>query len=104
MCAVFELSTRDYDNSSFQIKKALSHLETICEAWSGYRLGPPKSKFGWTFFAMIIQPQLQSGIESKFADMISRYRFSKQPEKFTKFFGDYLDAKKCNVRVRLIDF
>lgn len=104
MCAVFELGTTSYDDSSFQIKKALSHIETLCSTYGGYALGKPQSRFGWTFFQLVIQPSLQACIEDRFADMISRYRFSKRPEKFTKFLTDYFDAKACGVKVRLIDF
>jgi len=64
----------------------------------------PESRFGWSFFQLIIQPQLQSCIETKFADMLSKYRFSKRHEKLTKFLGDYLDAKNCNVKIKLIDY
>ena len=104
MCAVYELSTKSYDDSSFQIKRALSHLETLCSAPNGYVLDPPQSRFGWTFFQLIIQPDLQGCIESRFSDMISRYSFGKRPEKFTKFLTDYLESKGCGVKIRLVDF
>ncbi len=67
-------------------------------------MGAPESKFGWTFFQLIIQPPLQSCIEAKFADMLGKYRFSKKHEKLAKFLGDYLNAKDCNVKIRLIDY
>lgn len=104
MCAVFQIGTKDYEGNSFQVKKALSQIETLCGVSNGYMLGSPKSTFGWTFFDLVIQPTLQMGIETRFADMISRYRFAKRHEKFTKFFGDYLAARGCNVKLKLIDF
>lgn len=104
MCAVFQIGTKDYDGNSFQVKRALSQIETLCAAPGGYILGPPKSRFGWTFFELIIQPPLQSGIESRFSDMMARYRFAKRHEKFTKFLGDYLAARGCDIRLKLVEF
>ena len=104
MCAVLEISTTNYSDNAILVKKAFSQLETLCEAGNGYNMGEPKSKFGWTFFELIIQPPLQKGIEEKFAGMIKKYRFSSRSEKFRKFLNDYLEAKGCNVKVRMIDF
>lgn len=104
MCAIFELSTTSYADDAILVKKALSQLETLCQAWNGYKLGEPKAKFGWTFFELVIQPPLQKGIEEKFSEMIKKYRFSSKSEKFRKFLKDYFEAKGCNVNVKLIDF
>ena len=104
MCAVFEVSTKDYSNNSFQIKKALSHMETLCGVLNSYKLGEPQSKFGWTFFKLIIGPSLEDAIQERFSDMINKYRFSKKPDKFKRFLTDYLESKGCNdLNLRLID-
>jgi hypothetical protein len=103
MCAVFEISTTDYSNNSFQIKKALSQIETICKVRGGYELGEPQSKFGWTFAKLLIHPSLENEIKIRFSDMINKYRFSKEPEKFKKFLDDYLKSKGCNISLKQIE-
>lgn len=104
MSAILEISTKNYDMDLVLVKKALSQMETLVQGYNGYLLSEPTSNFGWTFFKLAFKPNLQKGIEEKFADMINRYRWSKQPEKFAKFMGDYFNAKGCNVKVKLLDY
>ena len=102
MSIIFELSTTNYLDDKLNVKKALSHLETLCQAWNGYSLAEPEEKAGWTFFKLKLKPELHEGIEKKFADMISKYRWSKPEEKFRKFMEEYFLAKGCNVKVKLV--
>ena len=46
----------------------------------------PTENFGWTFFKIAFNEDLHQGIEQKFADMISRYKFSNPEEKFCKIY------------------
>ncbi len=104
MGTILEISTKDYENDVVLIKKALSQMETLVQGYNGYLLSEPTKNFGWTFFKIALKPNLQNGIEEEFADMIKKYRWSKQPEKFAKFMGDYFQAKGCNVKVKLVDY
>lgn len=101
MSIILEISTKDYATDSVLLKKAMSQLESLCFAYGGYVLSEPKEKFGWTFFKMGLKPELQIGIEKKFSDMITRYRWSKPEEKLTKFLSDYLNVRGCQVKVSL---
>lgn len=104
MGVILEISTKDYETNLLLIKKALSQLETLVQGYDGYLLSDPTKNFGWTFFKIAFKPKLQQGIEDKFADMLRKYRWSKQPEKFTKFMSDYFKAKGCDVKVKLVDY
>ena len=101
MSIIFQLSTTNYLDDKLNVKKALSHLETLCQAWNGYSLSEPEEKAGWTFFKLKLRPELHEGIETKFADMINKYRWSKPEEKFRKFMEEYFMAKGCTVKVKL---
>lgn len=101
MSIILEIGTKDYSTNVALLKKAMSQLETLCSAYGGYVLSDPFEKFGWTFFKMGLRPDLQSGIEQRFSDMISRYRWAKPEEKVSKFLGDYLSARGCEVKVSL---
>lgn len=101
MSIILEIGTKDYSTDLVLLKKAMSQLESLCLAYSGYVLSEPKEKFGWTFFKMGLKPELQNGIEQKFSDMLNRYRWSKPDEKLTKFLSDYLNARGCQVKVNL---
>ena len=95
-----EISTKNYADDKLAIKMALSHMETLVGSTNGYLLSEPYSKFGWTFFKVALKPELQDGIEKKFADMIEKYRWSSPTEKFTKFMTDYFKSKGCNVVIK----
>ena len=95
-----EISTKNYADDKLAIKMALSHMETLVGSVNGYLLSEPYSKFGWTFFKVALKPELQDGIEKKFADMIEKYQWSSPTEKFTKFMTDYFKSKGCNVVIK----
>ena len=78
-------------------------MESLVGGYNGYLLSEPSSKFGWTFFKLDFKPNLQNGIEEKFADMIAKYRWSNKPQKFAKFMTDYFQARGCNVKINLVD-
>lgn len=78
-------------------------METLVEGYNGYTLSEPSSQFGWTFFKLTFKQNLHQGIEEKFADMLSKYRFKNQSEKFTQFMTDYFQSKGCNVRIKVLN-
>ena len=99
MSIILKIATTDYLTDRLNVKKALSQMETLCGAWNGYILGESEEKAGWTFFKLKLKPELHEGIESRFSDMIGRYRRGSQESKFMQFMEDYFKAKGCNVRV-----
>ena len=103
MEVTLEIGTTDYANDLLSIKKAMSHMESLVGCYNGYLLSEPTSSFGWTFFKMAFKPNLQNRIEEKFADMISKYSWSNQSEKFAKFMTDYFKARNCDVRIKVSD-
>ena len=100
MNIALEISTKNYTNDRLAIKMALSHMETLVGSVNGYLLSEPYSKFGWTFFKIAIKPELQNGIEKKFADMLEKYQGSNASEKLTWFMTDYFKSKDCNVVIK----
>ncbi len=100
MSIALEISSKNYSDDQLAIKMALSHLETLVGSTNGYFFSEPYSKFGWTFFKIAIKADLQDAIEKKFADMIEKYQWSNQTEKFTKFMTDYFATKGCNVKIK----
>ena len=103
MNIVLEVGTKNYVDDLLSIKKALSHMESLLGCYNGYSLSEPSNKFGWTFFKLAFKPNLQNGIEEKFSDMISKYQWSDQSEKFVKFMTDYFNSKGCDVKIKLSD-
>lgn len=101
MDIVLEVSTKNYSDDLLQIKKALSHMETLVGGYNGYALSEPSSQFGWTFFKLYFKENLHHGIEEKFADMLNKYRFNNQSQKFTEFMTDYFKSKGCNIRIKI---
>ena len=103
MNTVFEISTKNYSDDLLLIKKTLSHMETLVGSSNGYALSESSSKFGWTFFKLSFQPNLQNGIEEKFADMLNKYQMNNQSQKFTQFMTDYFKSKGCNIKIKILD-
>ena len=102
MIITFEISTKNYINDKLAVKMALSHMETLVGVINGYSLSEPYEKFGWTFFKIAINPDLQDKIEKKFSDMIEKYQWSSPTEKFTKFMTDYFATKGCKVLIKSV--
>ena len=98
----FEISTTKYDEDIKIIQLALTKMSALCNIDKGFMFGKPISKFGWTFFQLIIEQELCFEIESKFSDMIKKCKGSKQDEKFTEFISRYFESKGCNVKVKIV--
>ena len=98
----FEISTTKYEEDVKVIQVALTKMSALCNMDGGFRFGEPISKFGWTFFQLLIEQELYFGIESKFSDMIKKCKGSKQDEKFTEFISRYFESRGCNVKVKMV--
>ena len=103
MNIVLEVGTKNYVDDLLSIKKSLSHMESLLGCYNGYALSEPSTKFGWTFFKLAFKPELQNGIEEKFSDMLEKYRWNDEPQKFVKFMTDYFLSRGCNVKIKLSD-
>ncbi len=100
MSVTLEIKTKNYVDDLLSIKKSLSHMETIVEQHNGYVLSEPETKFGWTFFKLSFKPNLQNGIEEKFADMLVKYQKGDQSQKFANFMIDYFHSRDCNAIIK----
>ena len=98
----FEISTTKYDEDIKIIQVALTKMSALCNVDRGFMFGESISKFGWTFFQLIIEQELYFEIESKFSDMIKKCKGSKQDEKFTDFISRYFESRGCNVKVKML--
>lgn len=77
-------------------------METLTGNYNCYSISEPSSKFGWTFFKLSLKLELEDAIREEFSDMIGRYRWSGQNEKFTKFMEDYFQSKGCQIKLKKI--
>lgn len=103
MAITIEIGSTNYEDDILNIKKALSHLQTTCEVSDSFLLSKPVSKFGWTFFQLLLKPNFTYSIEKKFSDMIQKYR-GKNEEKFIKFMSDFFEARGSKVKLKLIEY
>lgn len=103
MTKTFEVSTTQYDEDKISMIKALSHLQTLCETPEAYKMGPPVSRFGWTFFPLWLKSSLTIQIEEKFSDMINKSKGRKNDEKFTNFMIDFFNSRDCKIKLKSVD-
>ena len=102
MKIIFELSSTNYEKDKKKLMKALDDLEKLLEIQDGYLLSEPVSRFGWTFFKLLIKPDLFLKIDKKFSDMIQKTEGRKPNEKFTNFMSDFFSSRECNAKLKLI--
>jgi len=98
---VFELSTTKYDKDLQLMEVTMNKVAVLCNIDKGFKFGEPVSRFGWTFFSIIIDQELYFGIQDKFTDLIKRSKGDKQDEKFANFLFSYFESCGCNVKVKL---
>ena len=103
MTYYIQIGTTNYDDDRLLLRKAIGKLESKCQVTDGFLLGEPMSKFGWTFFDLILKPNLHLSIEEEFADMIKKSRGNKPTEKFIDFLSRYFESNDCNVKLKLIE-
>ena len=102
MVTILEIASTNYEDDVFQMKKALSHLQTTCVVSDGYLLSDPVSKFGWTFFKLLLKPDFHFSIEKNFSDMILKYK-GKKEEKLANFISDFFQSRGCKIKLKLIE-
>ena len=102
MMPLFQLSTRFYDKEIEIIKKALTELENQCVIDSGFTLGEPFTKAGWTFFNLQITEKMALTIEkSGMMEGALGYGISEQ---LKNFLGHFLESKGSQIRITQIDY
>ena len=97
----FEISTTNYEEDIKAIQLLMNKMAALFNINTGFKFGDPTSKFGWTFFQILIDQELYVGIEDKFSDMIKKTKGDKPDEKFINFLGMYFESKGCNVKVKI---
>ncbi|MGQ0771720.1 MAG: hypothetical protein ACT4NT_02980 [Nitrososphaerota archaeon] len=101
MRALFQLSTRKYEEEIGLVKKALVELENTCNVKNGYEMGKPFARAGWTFFNVEISPEMTSVIEkSGMMEGALGYRIGEQ---LKNFLGHFLESHGSDVRIKKLD-
>lgn len=103
MTYYIQVGTINYDEDRLLLRKILGKLESKYQVCDGYLFGEPMSKFGWTFFDMILKSNLHLPIEEEFVDMIKKSKGSKPTEKFIDFLSNYFESNNCNVKLKIIE-
>jgi|TARA_B110000014_G_C19785257_1_gene408164 hypothetical protein len=103
MTYYIQIGTTNYNDDILLLRKAIGKLESECQVTDGYLLGEPMSKFGWTFFDLILKPNLHLSIEDEFADLLKKSKGSKPQEKFINFLSKFFESNDCNVKLKLIE-
>jgi hypothetical protein len=104
MTYIFEAATTKYDDDKLLFRKSMGKLQNLCKISDGYLLEEPVSKFGWTFFQMMMKTHFHLAIEEEFSDMIKKSKGGKPQEKFTDFLLKYLEKNDCKIKLKLVEF
>ena len=102
MKPLFQLSTRRYDEEITLVKKAMKELESDCKVKDGFEIKEPFATAGWTFFNLILSPEMVSVIEnSGIMENAGGFSISEQ---LKNFLGHFFESKGSNVRITKIDY
>jgi len=104
MTYIFEAATTKYDDDKLLFRKSMGKLQSLCKISDGYLLEEPVSKFGWTFFQILMQTHFHLAIEEEFSDIIKKSKGSKPQEKFTNFLLRYIEKSDCKIKLKLVEF
>ncbi len=102
MQALFQLSTRRYDEEIVLVKKAMVDLQNICKVKNAYEIGEPFSKAGWTFFTVQISSEMVAVIEK--TGMLEGALGYRIAEQLKNFLGHFLESKGSHVRIKKKDY
>ena len=97
----FEISTTKYKEDIKLVQVAMSKMAAVCNIAVGFKFGEPTSRFGWTFFQLLIDQDLYSGIEDKFSDMIKKSKWNNADERFLNFMSSYFETRGCSVKMKM---
>ena len=61
----FEISTTTFDEDISVIQVALTKIAAICDLEQEFKIAEPLSRFGWTFFQILIKQELYYEISDK---------------------------------------
>ena len=98
----FEISTTTYDEDISVIQVALTKIAAICGFEAEFKIAESVSRFGLTFFQILIQQELYFAMTDKFSDLIKKCKGDKANEKFVNFLVRYFDSRGCKVRIKWI--
>ena len=102
MRALFQLSTRKYEEETKLVKKAMEELESICKVKNGYEISEPFTKAGWTFFNIQISSEMFSIIEK--SGMMEGALGFRIGEQLKNYLGHFLESKGSQVRIKKINY
>jgi len=102
MQALFQLSTRSYEEEIPLVKKAMIDLEGICKIKNSFTIGEPFTRAGWTFFTIQITSEMVHTIEN--AGMLEGAIGFRIPEQLKNFLGHFLESHGSQVRIEKIDY
>ena len=102
MRALFQLSTRKYEEEIKLVKKAMEELESICKVKNGYEISGPFTKAGWTFFNIQISSEMSSIIEK--SGMMEGALGFRIGEQLKNYLGHFLESKGSQVRIKKINY
>jgi len=100
MSTILEISTTNFENDQINLKQSMEDLQKLFHITDGYFLSEPTSKFGWTFFQILIKPILFIKIQKEFQDMIKKSNGRGKEEKFINFLSDFFNSRGCNVKLK----
>ncbi len=102
MQALFQLSTRSYEEEIPLIKKAMIELEGICKIKNSFTIGEPFTRAGWTFFTIQINSEMVYTIEK--TGMLDGAIGFRIPEQLKNFLGHFLESHGSQIRIKKIDY
>lgn len=95
-----EIATTNYEEDIGKISSAMDTLQGLCGVTDGFLISQPMSKFGWTFFKILLKSELWYAIPLKLDDKIQASKGKKYEEKLVSFMTAFFEQNDAKVKVK----
>ena len=100
---LLEIATTNYDTDIGLITSAMNNLQSLCSITDGFLISEPVSRFGWTFFKILLKSELWYALPIKLGDKIQSSKGKKYEEKLVSFMTNFFAQSDAKVKVKYME-
>lgn len=100
---MLEIATTNYDTDIGIIRSAMGELQSLCSVTDGFLISEPVSRFGWTFFKILLKSELWYALPIKIGDRIQSSKGKKYEDKLVSFMTKFFEQKDVKVKVKYLE-
>lgn len=100
---LLEIATTNYDTDIGLVRSTMNDLQSLCSITDGFLISEPVSRFGWTFFKILLKSELWHALPVKVGDRIQSSKGKKYEEKLVSFMTGLFEQNNAKVKVKYLE-